>query len=213
MSMREFISTVAHELRSPLASIGGFASTLVHYWESLDEEEKTSYLRIIERQVRRMQKMIDDLVLMSKIEGDELRVLAVPVSVLGAIRQGVGDRSSKVEIECPDDLQAVADPEHVQQILSTFVDNAFDHGGGAVTVTASDSGGDVEISVCDEGQGIASNIGDRLFEKFVRSDSAKGSGLGLWLAKSLAERNGGHVWYRPNRPSGACFGLRLPSPS
>lgn len=210
MSMREFVSTVAHELRSPLASIGGFASTLVHYWDSLGDEEKTSYLRIIERQVLRMQKLIDDLVLMAKVESGDLRVLPVPVSILGAIRQAVADRSPAADIICPDDLQAIADPDHFQQILAILVENAFDHGGGSVTVKAVGSGDEVVLTVCDQGEGIPSNVRQSLFEKFVRSDSAKGSGLGLWLAKRLAELGGGTVWYEPNQPSGSCFGLRLP---
>jgi signal transduction histidine kinase len=210
MSMREFVSTIAHELRSPLASIGGFASTLVHYWDSLGDEEKTSYLRIIERQVLRMQKLIDDLVLMAKMESGELRVLPVPVSILGAIRQTVGDRSPGAEIICPDDLQAIADPDYFQQILTILFENAFDHGGGEVTVKASQSGDEVLLTVCDEGEGVPAGVRENLFQKFVRSDAAKGSGLGLWLAKRLAELNGGTVWYEPNQPKGSCFGLQLP---
>jgi signal transduction histidine kinase len=211
VAFREFVSTIAHELRSPLSSIGGFASTLLHYWESLGDEEKTTYLGIIERQVSRMQKLIDDLVLMAKIESGGLRVLAVPVSVLGAIRQTVKDRSPEAKVVCPDDLQATADPDHVQQILGKLVENAYEYGGGDVTVRASESGETVEILVCDRGEGLTRNVERRLFEKFVRTDSAKGSGLGLWVAKSLAELNGGTLRYEPSQPSGACFVLTLPS--
>lgn len=206
-AMRKFLSTVAHELRSPLASIGGFATTMLHYWESMSDEEKRAQLEVIVRQSRRMERLIRNLVTLSQIDAGTLQPEPIPVSVFGALRQALGEDSSDVRVVCPEDLEALIDPDHLHRIVDEFLENARVHGSPPIEVTASAEDGVVEVRVCDAGAGPSEEVVPQLFDAFTRgSSSSAGSGLGLSVAKRLAEANGGEAWFHP----GECFGVRLP---
>lgn len=206
-AIRKFLSTASHELRSPLASIGGFATTMLHYWDSMSDDERRGQLEIIARQSRRMERLIKNLVTLSQLDSGALHTEPIPVSVIGAARQAIGEDSTGVRIDSREDLEAFSDPDHLHRILEEFVENARNHGSPPIEITAAADSQTVTIRVCDAGAGPPEALVPSLFERFSRGgSSSSGSGLGLAVAKHLAEANGGEVWFSP----GECFGVRLP---
>ncbi|MGH2812329.1 MAG: sensor histidine kinase [Actinomycetota bacterium] len=217
--VQEFVAITSHELRSPLASIGGFASTLLHYWDSISEEDKKKYLSVIDKQVQRINRLIDDLLTVSRIEAGALESSPITLNAVGAIRQAlqeVGPEGAEVGVEGDEDLEVFADPDQLQQMLVNYLVNALKYGAAPVWVEARDASSSVEIRVRDSGEGIPDDFIPQLFQKYARADTAasrksKGTGLGLAVVRGLAEANGGEAWYEPE-PMGACFAVRLPKP-
>jgi signal transduction histidine kinase len=217
--VQEFVAITSHELRSPLASIGGFASTLLHYWDAISEEDKKKYLSVIDKQVQRINRLIDDLLTVSRIEAGALESSPITLNAVGAIRQAlqeVGPEGAEVGVEGDEDLEVFADPDQLQQMLVNYLVNALKYGAAPVWVEARDASALVEIRVRDSGEGIPDDFIPQLFQKYARADTdasrkSKGTGLGLAVVRGLAEANGGEAWYEPE-PKGACFAVRLPKP-
>lgn len=180
---------------------------MLHYWDSMADEEKRSHLEVIVRQARRMERLVKNLVTLSQLDEGTARPEPIPVSVSGAIRQAMGEDSEDVKVSCPEDLEALIDSDHLHRIVDEFLENARIHGSAPIEVTATASDEMVEIRVCDAGAGPSADLIPVLFDAFTRgAGSSSGSGLGLSVAKRLAEANGGEVWFRPED----CFGVRLP---
>jgi signal transduction histidine kinase len=202
---RRLVAAASHDLRTPLASL----RLLV---ESIDDgvatgETRERYLKEIRTQVAVLSGLIDDLFELSRIEaGDiswtmrqvELRELIDEAVV--AMRAQAAERGVRVAADLPAEaLVAQANAEKVQRVLFNLIQNAIRHtpADGSVTVRARPLGGSIEIEVDDEGEGIPSEAGDRVFEPFYRGDSARaeeGAGLGLAIAKAIVEAHGGRIW-------------------
>jgi signal transduction histidine kinase len=215
----DFVSMASHELRTPLTSILGFSSTLRDYWDSTPDEDKLDYLDVIDRQARRLARLVNDLLAMSRIESGKLDVRRARVD-LGEVARtavmGLGDAAAGVEVTGPDHLDVVADPDHVEQIVVNFVGNALKYGAPPITVDLVDAGDMAELRVCDHGEGIPPEFAPHLFEKFAQASTgstrgASGTGLGLSIVLGLARANGGTAWFEPNQPTGAVFAVRLPT--
>jgi signal transduction histidine kinase len=209
----------SHELRTPLTSILGFSSTLRDYWDATPDAEKLEYLDVIDRQARRLSRLVNDLLAMSRIESGKLDVREARVDVGELARAavaGLGEAAAGVEVVGPEHLDASADPDHVEQIVVNFVGNALKYGDPPVTVEVVAAGDNVEVRVCDAGEGIPPEFEPQLFEKFAQASTgstrgASGTGLGLSIVRGLARANGGEAWFEPNQPRGAVFGVRLPA--
>lgn len=210
-----FVAVASHEFRTPLTSVLGFANTLLRRWEDLGDDEKKYQLSIIQEQAERLSRLVDELLTMSKIEANALEVHARPISVRMAAAKAVstfGEDGTDIEIEAPGDLEVVADPDHLQQILTNYVANALSHGEAPIGIEAFPHDGWVDILVRDEGPGVPAEFEYRLFERFARAKSTPGStGLGLSIVRGLARAQGGDTWYEPGVPQGARFGVRLPA--
>ena len=215
----DFVSMASHELRTPLTSILGFSSTLRDYWDVTPDEDKLEYLDVIDRQARRLSRLVNDLLAMSRIESGKLDVRHARVDVGEVARAavvGLGDAGADVQVTGPDHLDVHADPDHVEQIVVNFVGNALKYGEAPITVDLIDAGDTVELRVCDAGEGIPDDFAPHLFEKFAQASTgstrgASGTGLGLSIVQGLARANGGDAWYEPNQPRGAVFAVRLPA--
>ncbi|MEY2475982.1 MAG: hypothetical protein QOG87_1297 [Actinomycetota bacterium] len=215
----DFVSMASHELRTPLTSILGFSSTLRDYWDATSDEDKLDYLDVIDRQARRLSRLVNDLLAMSRIESGKLDVRRTRVDVSELARaavSGLGDAAVAVEVTGPPHLDVAADPDHVEQIVVNFVGNALKYGDPPITVQLVDAGDTVEVRVCDAGEGIPAEFVPQLFEKFAQASTgstrgASGTGLGLSIVRGLARANGGETWFEPNQPTGAVFGVRLPA--
>jgi PAS domain S-box-containing protein len=210
-----FVAMASHELRTPLTSVLGFTTTLLNHWGRIPDDEKRGHLRIIETQARRLTRLADELLTMSKIEAGALETRPQPVDVQTAIRQAVStfaDRASDIEVTAADSLSVLADPDHFQQILTNYLANALRHGGPPVQVLATEKDGVVEVVVRDHGGGVPTTFVPRLFEKFAQAVPAQGegTGLGLSIVRGLAQAQNGEAWYEPAQPTGARFGVRLP---
>jgi signal transduction histidine kinase len=212
-----FVAMASHELRTPLTAIEGFAGTLQHRWEDLDDADKRTYVDVIDAQAQRLGRLVTDLLTLSRIESGRLQAHLDVVHLRHIVERTLHDLGDMdVTLECDDALHVHADPDHVQQVLLNFLSNARAYGEPPVIVTATVDGHWVELVVADAGAGVDPAFVPQLFDRFARApvaerrDGSSGTGLGLSIVEGLAEANGGQVWYRPNTPHGARFGVRLP---
>jgi signal transduction histidine kinase len=216
---REFVANASHELRTPLFSLGGFLELLED--EELDEPTRREFLETMSGQVRRLTKLADDLLDLSKLDAGRLDVETEPVdlaSLAGAAVEefaGVALASDHpLELTRNGAALARADSQRVVQIVRVLVENALVHTppGTQVRVSVGRTNGQAEISVEDRGPGIDAEDADQLFERFYRGDSTKasGSGLGLAIARELAELMGGEIDF-DSKPGRTVFSLVLPA--
>ena len=213
----DFVSMASHELRTPLTSIVGFASTLLSYWEDTSDTDKREYVGVIDRQAQRLSRLVNDLLAMSRIESGALNTHRVRVDLGAALAQAVADMGasgSGVTVRAAEGVAALADPDHVQQILVNYLSNAVKYGQPPIEVVAdADGPAAVVVRVRDHGPGVAPAFVDHLFDKFSQASTgstrqASGTGLGLSIVRGLASANGGTAWYEPADP-GSVFCLRL----
>jgi signal transduction histidine kinase len=199
---REFVANASHELRTPLFSLSGFLELLED--EELDEVTRREFLETMASQVRRLTKLAEDLLDLSRLDAGRLHVSSEPLDLSGITAVAV-DEFTAVAKSSDHSLELVAngaapargDEQRVLQIVRILVENALVHTprGTAVRVFAQADDGKAIVSVEDEGPGIAEDDRAQLFERFYRGEGTKasGSGLGLAIARELAELMGGEI--------------------
>jgi two-component system phosphate regulon sensor histidine kinase PhoR len=221
---RDFVANVSHELRTPLAAV--LAATETLQGGALDNPESArEFLRIIERNVQRLQRLLEDVLELSRIEARELRLAVEPLdpgpaaqTVLGMFVHQAERKRISLRVDLPPTLGRVAaDRSAFEHILSNLVDNAVKYcpEGATVTVRAVPEASMVRITVADTGPGIDRKHLPRLFERFYRVDSGRsrevgGTGLGLSIVKHLVEAMGGSVSVESDLGKGAVFMFTLP---
>ena len=203
----DFVANASHELRTPLASIMGYIETL---GEDAGEEPvlRARFLKIMMDEARRMQRLVEDLLSLSRIEADKYRLpdrmvdLATLLEEVCAELRGSGrERAADLVCATADELPLVAgDRAQLSQMFHNLITNAMKYGrpGTAVTVSLREAPGAIAISVADEGEGIAPAHLPRLTERFYRVDSGRsralgGTGLGLAIVKHICERHRGRL--------------------
>jgi signal transduction histidine kinase len=211
---REFINIAAHELRTPIQPILGVAEMLEH--ELGDKKED---IRMIARNARRLERLTRDLLDVAKIEGQSLKLIREKFSMSELISVLVQDYRKRladghdtvIEYESEGDIVVEADRERIAQVISNLLDNAlkFTKNGKVVITTKKESDGKVSVSVQDTGTGMELEIIPRLFTKFA-SRSQSGTGLGLFISKSIIEAHGGEIWGKNNGSKGATFTFTIP---
>jgi signal transduction histidine kinase len=201
----DFVANVSHELKTPLTVVGGFAETLGD--DSLEPEVRRQFASAILSNTRRMQRIVDDLLDLSRIESGgwtpnpaTIDISALAAEVLSGVRSRAFAKSIALRADVePPGLAIEADPTALRQVLTNLVDNAVRHtAAGEVVVEARGSDGGVSVSVRDTGAGIRPEHLARIFERFYRVDTSRsrdegGTGLGLAIVKHLVEAHGGHV--------------------
>lgn len=214
------ISTVAHELRSPLTSVKGFTSTLLRRWDRFTDEQKILMLTTVEADADRVTRLITELLDISRLDAGRLQVRRQVVDVAAQLRGQVarmvasGQPPGRFQVDVGADLPEVwADSDRLEQILANLVENAVRHGEGRVHLTlAADAGGDgVEVTVDDAGEGIAEEHLGMVFTKFWRGSRRGGTGLGLYVVRGLVEAHGGRIRVGRSPDGGARFRLTLPA--
>jgi two-component system, OmpR family, sensor histidine kinase MtrB len=223
-ALHAFIAVASHELRNPIAGIVGAAETLDHGWDRLGDYDRHQLVALLVRQSRRLSRLVDELLELSRLEAGAVVVAAEPVDVAAqayaaAEEAGVGD----VVISCPSETTVMADPDHLRRILVNLLANADRHGARPVTVESEPVGPRVEVRVIDAGPGVPADFVPRLFDRFSRAapgrgdrTSPQGAGLGLAIVEGLARLGGGEAFYRPGPGpggggGGSVFGVRLPA--
>lgn len=201
----DFVANVSHELKTPLTVVGGFAETLAD--EALDPETRRQFASAILANTRRMQRIVDDLLDLSRIESGGWTPNPVAVHLQGVAEEALGSArpraetkgiSLRVDVE-PPGLAVHADPTALRQVLANLVDNAVRHtSSGEVVVQGRPERGGVSVTVRDTGAGIRPEHLERIFERFYRVDTARsreegGTGLGLAIVKHLVEAHGGRA--------------------
>lgn len=220
----EFVSIASHELRTPLTAIKGYLSMLLGEDAGELSETQLKFLDRIYRSTDRLVNLVEDLLSVSRIEENRLATRTRAVD-LGEVLEGLWHelefRAAEREIELvltQSSLPPVlADPGHLRQILFNLIDNAIKYtpSGGKVLVSFQRRKGNLIAHVTDTGVGIAEEAMVKLFEKFERVNNplsvrAGGSGLGLFITKSLIERQGGNIWVRSTPKVGSTFSFSLP---
>jgi signal transduction histidine kinase len=216
----ELISTLAHELRSPLTSVKGFTSTLLHRWERFPDDQKRFMLATVNADADRVTRLINELLDVSRIEAGRLELKRRPTEVPRLARDVVSrfelePDGHTFDISFPDDFPEVyADADKVAQVLTNLVENAVKYSdGGKVTVSGEAADGAVEIAVHDQGAGIPAGQIPLIFTKFYRrggGGAPSGTGLGLYIARGLVEAHGGRIWARSEPGQGTEVRFRLP---
>ena len=199
----EMVSMVSHEMRTPLASIVGFAELLVT--REVSPGQRQEYLAVMLQEGHRLTALINDFLDLRRIEGGHLTMRFAPADVTALIKRAValfGDPAhSSIQTRLPDDLPLVrADSDSIFRVVANLLSNArkYSPNGGPIVVSAILVDGMVEVSVEDEGLGIPADAVNHLFHKFYRIDTAdrrtiKGTGLGLAISKNIIEAHGGKV--------------------
>jgi PAS domain S-box-containing protein len=226
------ISTVAHELRSPLTSVKGFSSTLLRRWDRFTDDQKRLMLETIEAAADRVTRLITELLDVSRIDSGRLQIRPLPIDVAAVFHRHVeravasGAERDRFAVEVSEELPEVwADPDRLDQILSNLIENAFRHGEGVVTLAAQRSSDGaqaalaarghhavgVDLLVADQGNGIAADHRNLVFSRFWHGSGPGSTGLGLYVVKGLVEAHGGRVQVEEGRTGGATFRISLPS--
>jgi signal transduction histidine kinase len=215
----DFVSVVSHELRTPLTSIIGALSTLRRPELKPQDERASQLVDMASDQANRLRTLIEDLLVMSRLEATSLPVRPVVIQLdqfltdtLAPIARAV---AVTVKVE-PADGTVTADPDHLARVVTNLVENALKYGGdGDVAVEGVVRTSDVRISVIDHGPGIPYEKHAVIFQRFTQlqpnaTRSRGGAGLGLSIVKGLAEAMNGRVWYEPTVGGGATFTVSLP---
>ena len=188
----EFLAMVTHDLRSPITTILGLGVTLEAYAEELSGERIRRTGASIRRQAERISRVADDLYEVSRLETHSLRLTLRPTDVLGAVEAALTalEDPSAVEVEIPDGIEVLADARRLELIVASLVENALNHGAPPVHVETWEERDGVDLVVTDSGPGVPAAAVPTLFTR-------PGSGIGLFLARGLAEAMGGRVAYEP----------------
>jgi two-component system, OmpR family, phosphate regulon sensor histidine kinase PhoR len=221
---RDFVANVSHELRTPLTTIKGYAETLLE--GALKEEVASQFVQVIKRHSDRLEKLVEDLLILSKIESREFQLKTESLSVseligdvLDFIKEPLDKKKMSVSIkEVAPALSVYGDRHYLEQVLMNILDNAikYGHEGGTITISATQNDQrEVEISVKDDGIGIPKEDLLRVFERFYRVDKGRshelgGTGLGLSIVKHIVQAHGGRVWVESRQGEGSTFYFTLP---
>jgi signal transduction histidine kinase len=219
----ELISTLAHEMRTPLTSIKGYSTALLMEDATFDPETQREFLHIVDEECDVLQDLIRDLLESSIIDAGLLKLEPQPVMLPRLASSVVDDMARRTRIhrfliDFPDRFPIVdADPRRIEQVLRNLLDNAIKYSleGGLVVVRGQVHQDEVVISVADQGVGIAPEHLNRLFEKFFRVESGLGrhvvgSGLGLPIARTIVESHAGRIWAESRVGEGSTFYFTLP---
>ena len=216
----DFVAMVSHELRTPLTSIAGFADTLVRSWEDLPRDEVTEFLSIINRQSIYLGDLVEDVLVIPRLEANRLR-LDPELFDLGDLIEDValmvfpnGERETSL-VSLPDGVRVLADRRRVQQVMRNLIENARKYGGDQIMIEGFVMGDQYLVIISDNGPGVPDEETRKVFENFEQlskgdARQASGIGLGLPIARSLARAMGGDVWYERRFPTGARFCYSLP---
>lgn len=214
----ELISMVSHDLKTPLTTIQGCVVSMLQV--EVDEEQRRRFLQMIQQNAERLSRLISQIVDLSSIEARAMDLMVVDLDVGVTTRKLVEGilPVAPVKLELAGRLPPVrADRDAVERILVNLIDNAvrFSPAEEPVTVQADALDGFVELRVVDVGPGVPEERRDGLFSKFYQVDPSPsgkrtGTGLGLAIVRGLAEAMGGTAGYRPNKPTGSVFWVRLP---
>jgi len=220
----DFVATVSHELRTPLAAIYGAALTLRRRDVDLDAAGREQLLSTIADQSDRLARIVEEILLTSRLAAGELRVARGRFDADQVVRETVDAASVRLpagvrlEVMEPRSLPPVAgDGERARQVLANLIDNALKYSpdGGRITVRVEAHEGYARFSVEDEGIGVPAAERERIFEKFYRLDpnltrGAGGTGLGLYIARELVRRMNGRIWVTSQPGAGSTFSFELP---
>jgi signal transduction histidine kinase len=220
---KEFINIAAHELRTPIMPILGEAEYIEHQFNHRNKVEvENEQIALIIRNAKRLERLASDILDVSKIESQSLRLNKEQFNLNHVLSDIIGDIQNRLATDKghnsvvtilykPEDIIVEADKGRIIQVISNLLNNAIKFTEeGAISVIAHRKNSQVVVSIKDSGQGIDSEISPRLFSKFT-TKSETGTGLGLFISKSIIEAHGGRIWAENNADGkGATFTFSIP---
>lgn len=221
---KDFVANVSHELKTPLTAIKGYAETLLS-GALEDKENAPKFLKIIDQHADRLNRIVSDLLDLSKIESESYKLLFEKVNLPSLIdelkitfQKPLETKKIALNIQTGKIENLLADPIALRQILSNLLDNAikYSQGGGQVEVKVLPQDCKILFSVKDTGLGIPSEHLPRIFERFYRADPSRsraqgGTGLGLSIVKHLVQLHGGEIWVESTLGEGSTFFFTIPA--
>jgi signal transduction histidine kinase len=227
LAKTQILSTATHELKTPLTSIVGYIDRILLRRDKVGplNERQQHYLETVQKNAHRLKALVDDLLDVSRIEAGSLELtlleLDVRYEIIDAIQlmqNQIGEKEIHLALNISADLgQIKADRLRFCQVISNLLSNACKYSpvGAAITVTAREASGQVQIDVADTGMGISEEDQARIFTKFFRADNSStrevsGTGLGLYITKHLIEAHGGNIWVESQLGKGTIFHFTWP---
>lgn len=224
----DFVANASHELRTPLAAIKGFIETLENPDAGADEKTRTRFLQIMYQEADRMQRLVEDLMSLSRIEAEKYQLPSEPVDlaelvsdVKNVFLNGRSQKDDDFQVLLPDNIPMIqGDYAQLSQLLHNLVSNAYKYGHRgkpvSVSVEPNRTGSMLRLSVTDQGDGIAPEHIPRLTERFYRVDKGRsksigGTGLGLAIVKHISERHGGRLEVNSELGVGTTVSVLLPT--
>jgi PAS domain S-box-containing protein len=225
----QFVATVAHELRGPLSSVVAFAHLLGDASSGLLSDDQRQYLDVIDRNANRLLRLIEDLLLLARLEARTLQLRTGPVRLPDLVRTAVTERLPAAEtaglqlaVETADGPELTCDETRVHQVLDNLLNNAlkFTPAGGSVTVRARPSASGWQVEVADSGVGIPAGELPRVFSAFFRGSNTAigagqpappGTGLGLVVSRAIVELHGGTIQVASTEGAGTTVTVSLPT--
>lgn len=223
-SMRkDFVANVSHELKTPITSIMGFAETLIEGAMN-NKEIREEFIGIIHKESKRLQLLVEDLLVLSKLEHDESQLLVSKVSlktllidVIRVIRQIAMEKGITLTTNIDENLTITADSDKIKQVLINILANAVEYTpeNGEVTLQIEKIDEQICFQIKDSGIGIEQKVIPRIFERFYRVDKARGrntggTGLGLAISKHIVEAHGGKILVESKLNVGTTFFIYIP---
>jgi signal transduction histidine kinase len=226
----DFVGIAAHELRTPLAAIKGYAQILARQAARGQGQEledwQTEAIEAIDSSTSRLVELTEDLLDVTRLQGGRLELHSEPADLVALLQRVVNrmrsttDTHTIVLTATPEHIVAMIDRQRIEQVITNLINNAIKYSpdGGTIEITACEkreSQQQALLSVRDEGIGIPFEQQGRIFGRFERAENArkreiKGTGLGLYLCRELIERNGGRIWFESTEGQGSTFYVLLP---
>ena len=225
----QLLNVFSHELRTPLSIIHGYSEFLVDSLDTLDKEQIEDIVHTMQGSVRRLVRLVEDLMLIIYLESrvpdfalkhlqEQINMRSVIRALLLELESKIQEREIKVEFKYSNELLVIGNYEFLTDLFRRLIDNAikFNKQEGTIRIKASRTESDVRVSVCDSGIGIAASQQAHLFEPFTQIDrktmEQQGIGLGLAIAKRLAQLHSGDIWVESDPGNGSTFTVSIPAP-
>lgn len=223
----DFVANASHELRTPLAAIKGFIETLENPEAGKDDDTRARFLKIMYDEADRMQRLVEDLMSLSRIEAEKYELPSEPVDLEGIVKEARefyinsrGKKEQDLRVTLPNQIPRInGDKAQLSQVINNLLSNAFKYGRKGepvkINVAPNATGAMLRISVIDAGDGIAAEHIPRLSERFYRVDKGRsksigGTGLGLAIVKHISERHGGRMEISSTVGIGTTVSIWLP---
>jgi PAS domain S-box-containing protein len=219
----DLVATISHELRTPMATVYGAATTLLHRDDELDREHRRKLLEMLAAEAKRLADITEEVLLTGQIDRDDVRVVQQPIDIAEVVQTTIAAmepqlQAVSLDVDLPRELPAAAgDADRLRQVLVNLLDNAVKYSEAhEISIRVAAVNGQVLIAVGDEGRGIGIADQERIFEKFYRAEphlqhGPSGTGLGLYIARELTRRMGGSLDVTSEPGRGSTFTVALPT--
>lgn len=219
---KNMLSMFAHDMKNPLITAGGFLSRLISGKAGTLTEKQQSYMELMSDELKRLERYITDFLELSRLEASGDTPVPAPFNMAAALKMRVEmarieaeKKDINIQFQIPEDtaVMVTADAIQIDRVIANLLDNAIKYtgSGGYITLKLLDRDADVLVQVADTGIGIPEEHIPHIFDAFYRvSRDAKGSGLGLSIAKRTVEANGGRIWVESTHGKGSTFSFTLP---